>query len=464
MDLLEDEDLVKQKQREEGDKGSVLPGSVINHKEDEEECYDSVSISTATTIESSLSSNYFSTDQEISRSSSNSTTTSSSSSISSEILLPLADIMAVSLPSSSSSNLNLISSSPSTTPTTSTIENPNNIVENSNNNGGDDGGLTEAVTVRGCVGKKNKYVTWGFSSIIGRRKEMEDAVCIIPGFISNHTCRDIGGCTAPSSRVSSEIQPVHFFGVYDGHGGSQVAKFCAERIHDTTAEEWERGGTDVDTDVDGWHTRWETAFSRGFERADNEVAEESVAPEIVGSTAVVVALSGCQIITSNCGDSRAVLCRGTQTIPLSIDHKPDREDELARIEGAGGRVISWNGARVFGVLAMSRSIGDRYMRPWIIPVPEVTFTTRSEEDECLIIASDGLWDVISNDEAGEVARNLLRRRRRSTISDIASHSAAQAVADHLTDLASRKNSSDNISVIVVDLKSKRRRVQRHSAV
>ncbi|KAI3913831.1 hypothetical protein MKW92_001393 [Papaver armeniacum] len=415
MDLLEVEDLVK-KNQQEGDKGlgSVLPGS----KEEEEECDDSVSISTATTIESlsSLSSsNYFSTDREISRSSSNSTTTSSSSSISSEILLPLADIMvpAVSLPS-------------------------------------------------GCVGKKNKYVTWGFSSIIGRRKEMEDALCIIPGFISNHTCRDIGGCTAPSSRVSSEIQPVHFFGVYDGHGGSQL-NFCAERIHDTTAEEWERGGMDEDTDVNGWHTRWETAFSRGFERADNEVAEESVAPEIVGSTAVVVALSGCQIITSNCGDSRAVLCRGTQTIPLSIDHKPDREDELARIEGAGGRVISWNGARVFGVLAMSRSIGDRYMRPWIIPVPEVTFTTRSEEDECLIIASDGLWDVISNDEAGEVARNLLRRRRRSTISDIASHSAAQAVADHLIDLASRKNSSDNISVIVVDLKSKRRRLQRHSA-
>ncbi|KAI3935826.1 hypothetical protein MKX01_033010 [Papaver californicum] len=457
MDLL-DEDLVK-KQREEGDKGSVLPGSV-NHKEEEEECDDSVSTSTATTIES-LSSNYFSTDQEISRSSSNSTATSSSSSISSEII-PLADIMvAASLPSSSSSNLNLISSSITATTSSSTIENPNNIVESSNNvviNGGDDGGLTEAVTVRGCVGKKNKYVTWGFSSIIGRRKEMEDAVCIIPGFISNHTCRDIGGCTAPSSRVSSEISPVHFFGVYDGHGGSQVAKFCAERIHDTTAEEWARGGMDVD----GWQARWETAFSRGFERADNEVAEESVAPEIVGSTAVVVALSGCQIITSNCGDSRAVLCRGTQTIPLSIDHKPDREDELARIEGAGGRVISWNGARVFGVLAMSRSIGDRYMRPWIIPVPEVTFTTRSEEDECLIIASDGLWDVISNDEAGEVARNLLRRRRRSTMSDIASHHAAQAVADHLTDLASRKNSSDNISVIVVDLKSKRRRLQRHS--
>ncbi|KAF2303986.1 hypothetical protein GH714_025958 [Hevea brasiliensis] len=73
---------------------------------------------------------------------------------------------------------------------------------------------------------------------------------------------------------------------------------------------------------------------------------------------------------------------------------PDRQDELMRIEGVGGKVISWNGARVFGVLAMSRAIGDRYLRPSIIPVPEITFMTRTDEDECLILASDGLWDVM----------------------------------------------------------------------
>ncbi|KAF8393443.1 hypothetical protein HHK36_021687 [Tetracentron sinense] len=308
------------------------------------------------------------------------------------------------------------------------------------------------VTVREkCVGRNNKGVTWGFTSIIGRRREMEDAVAVIPGFMSC-TCDHVGGCTAPGSRTSGEISPVHFFGVYDGHGGSQVAKFCAKRIHEVVAEEWDRGGGEGD----GWRNRWEVAFSSGFERADNEVVEESVAPEIVGSTAVVVAVSGCQIITSNCGDSRAVLCRATQILQLTVDHKvPDREDELLRIEGGGGRVISWNGARVFGVLAMSRAIGDRYLRPWIIPVPEVTFTARSEEDECLIVASDGLWDVMSNDEVGEVARHLLRRRRRSILMD--ETPPAQAVADHLTDLAYRKNSSDNISIIVVDLKSKRRR-------
>ncbi|WVZ24439.1 hypothetical protein V8G54_002983 [Vigna mungo] len=340
-----------------------------------------------------------------------------------------------------------------------------------------------------CIGRSNKGVSWGHTSVIGRRKEMEDAVAVIPGFMSR-TCDHFGGCTAPGSRSSGKISPVHFFGVYDGHGGSQVAKFCAKRMHDVIAEEWNRemaGGAE-------WQRRWETVFANSFERTDNEILSDEVAPEMVGSTASVVVLSGCQIIASNCGDSRVVLCRRTQTIPLSVDQKPDRQDELLRIEGEGGKVINWNGARVFGVLAMSRAIvtetirtvfqielvfghlenksmtcpvsdllnddvsGDRYLRPWIIPVPEITFTARTDEDECLILASDGLWDVMSNEEVGEVARHILRRRRRSL--SVEEPSPAQAVADSLTEIAYGRNSKDNISIIVVDLKSKRKRQQR----
>ena len=78
-----------------------------------------------------------------------------------------------------------------------------------------------------CVGRNNKGVTWGHTSVIGRRKEMEDAVAVVPGFMSR-TCDDIGGCTAAASRTSGEISPVHFFGVYDGHGGSQVARYLVQ--------------------------------------------------------------------------------------------------------------------------------------------------------------------------------------------------------------------------------------------
>ncbi|KAJ7969544.1 Protein phosphatase 2C [Quillaja saponaria] len=291
--------------------------------------------------------------------------------------------------------------------------------------------LADAVTVtvkarQKCVGRNNNVARWGFTSVIGRRREMEDAVAVIPGFMSR-TCDHVGGCTAPGSRTAGEISPIHFFGVYDGHGGSQVAKFCAKRMHEAIAEEWDRETVDL-------------------------------LPKWLDQLPVVVVLSRCQIITSNCGDSRAILCRGTRTIPLTVDQKPDRQDELLRIERGGGKVINWNGARVLGVLAMSRAIGDRYLRPWIIPVPEVTFMTRSDEDECLILASDGLWDVMTNEEVGEVARRILRRWRRSMSTD--ETSPAQVIADNLTEIAYGRNSYDNISIIVVDLKSKRKRQQR----
>lgn len=111
---------------------------------------------------------------------------------------------------------------------------------------------------------------------------------------------------------------------------------------------------------------------------------------------------------------------------------------------------------------MDNVSGDRYLRPWIIPVPEIKFTTRTDEDECLILASDGLWDVMTNDEVGDVARHLLRRRRRSMLNSSTDDqiSPAQFVADNLTEIAYGRNSSDNISVVVVDLKSKRKRQPR----
>lgn len=107
-------------------------------------------------------------------------------------------------------------------------------------------------------------------------------------------------------------------------------------------------------------------------------------------------------------------------------------------------------------------LGDGYLKPWIIPEPEVTVTPRAREDECLILASDGLWDVMSNQEACEVAKKriLIWHKKNDGLpveravggTDL----AAQAAADYLTMLALQKGSKDNISVIVVDLKSHRK--------
>uniref|UniRef100_A0ACD5XRI1 Uncharacterized protein n=1 Tax=Avena sativa TaxID=4498 RepID=A0ACD5XRI1_AVESA len=265
----------------------------------------------------------------------------------------------------------------------------------------------------------------GFASVTGRRREMEDAVSVRQAF------------AAPAPR--------DFYAVFDGHGCSHVADACRDRMHELVAEEL-AGGPDPES--------WSGAMERSFARMDAEVTAsgrgdsascrcESHKCDHVGSTAVVAIVDDQRVVVANCGDSRAVLCRDGKPVPLSSDHKPDRPDELERIEAAGGRVIFWEGARVLGVLAMSRAIGDGYLKPYVTAIPEVTVTEREDGDECLILASDGLWDVVTNETACEVARACLRRGRERWCAEAAAM---------LTKLALTKSSTDNISVVVVDLR------------
>ncbi|CAM6002940.1 unnamed protein product [Sphagnum balticum] len=329
-----------------------------------------------------------------------------------------------------------------------------------------------------CVAD-NRCPPHGVVSLCGRRREMEDAVAAVPTFMTL-PCDVVGGCNCDTPSMSGFLSALHFFGVYDGHGGSQAANFCADRLHHALAEEVNasvQGENASDAGVN-WEARWQRAMSSCFLRMDAEVGgvcwrggqcgqtdsgprccSEPIAPETVGSTAVIAVIGSCQIIVGNCGDSRAVLSRGGVAIPLSVDHKPEREDEMARIEAAGGRVIYWNGYRVLGVLAMSRAIGDRYLKPYVIAEPEVTCMKRTEDDECLVLASDGLWDVMSNDDVCDITRRALNCRRRSSVAAVTDWTAeeetpAAQTAALLTKLALAKGSSDNISVVVVDLKDR----------
>ncbi|XP_074290336.1 putative protein phosphatase 2C 24 [Silene latifolia] len=293
---------------------------------------------------------------------------------------------------------------------------------------------------------------FGVASVCGRRRDMEDAVAVHPSFKSE----------------------LHYFGVYDGHGCSHVAAKCKERLHELVKEEL------FDKAVAA--TEWKSVMEKSFGKMDKEVVAsnegvigncrcELQTPECdaVGSTAVVAVVTPNKIIVANCGDSRAVLCRNGKAVALSSDHKPDRPDELNRIEEAGGRVIFWDGPRVLGVLAMSRAIGDNYLKPYVSCEPEVTITDRTTEDDCLILASDGLWDVVSNDTACGVARMCLRGKVSSPPDppqtediggDTACTTTGEEVADKacadasmlLTKLALARHSADNVSVVVINLR------------
>ncbi|GFQ06597.1 probable protein phosphatase 2c 6 [Phtheirospermum japonicum] len=310
---------------------------------------------------------------------------------------------------------------------------------------------------------------WGVNSICGRRAEMEDSAVALPRFLEIPTQMLSDG---PVFRSVQDLTG-HVFGVYDGHGGSQVSNYCQEHLHLALADEIRNAKENLHVEIgeNSLNGQWLEIFRKCFQRLDNEVGgfllgDEDItpiAPDSVGSTAVVAVICATHIIVANCGDSRAVLNRGKVPVPLSVDHRPNRDDECDRIEASGGKVINWDGYRVSGVLAVSRSIGDRYLRPYVISDPEIMIVPRTKEDECLILASDGLWDVMSNEEACDLARRRLllwhKKNGPTKLSKERSHNidpAAQDAADYLSHVAYQKGSRDNISVIVVDLKAQRK--------
>lgn len=183
-------------------------------------------------------------------------------------------------------------------------------------------------------------------------------------------------------------------------------------------------------------THQETAVS------DRRKADQS------GCTAVCALVTPNYIICANAGDSRCVMGTGGFTKPLSFDHKPNLEMERKRIENAGG-AVQWK--RVDGDLAVSRAFGDFQYKTRsdlhpaeqkVSPQPDLEIHERShEEDDVLILACDGVWDVLTSEAAVDFVRDLFLQGEHNV----------GLVAEELIDVALDQGSRDNISAVVARL-------------
>jgi internalin A len=144
-------------------------------------------------------------------------------------------------------------------------------------------------------------------------------------------------------------------------------------------------------------------------------------------------------VLGNCGDQRAVLCRKGQAFALTKDHKPENPSEMARIARSGGFVAE--SRRVNGLLALSRAIGDIGVQPHVTFEPDIIVVELTEHDEFVIMACDGVWDVLSSEQAVYLA--------------LAESSPSRA-ANRIREYAFSLGSTDNISVIVYQLKPRER--------
>lgn len=221
----------------------------------------------------------------------------------------------------------------------------------------------------------------------------------------------------------AKVDKGYFFGVYDGHGGDKTSSLLCNKLHGYFASE--KGSL-------------EKRLRYAFEKADY-ISQNSFSD---GSTALAVFIDNNNVMhCAWAGDTRAVLEKSGKVSFATQDHKPDRADEKKRIERAGGNIFKYGVWRING-LAVSRSIGDVDCKlqqiGCIISDPEYALVQLDANNHFLILASDGVWDVIANNDAVTMVQDGLR-----------SGKSLDAIAKIVQDAAIKKGSNDNITVCVV---------------
>ncbi|KAK4741193.1 hypothetical protein SAY87_024781 [Trapa incisa] len=216
------------------------------------------------------------------------------------------------------------------------------------------------------------------------------------------------------------------FAIFDGHLGDSVPAYLQKHLFSNILKEEE------------FWTDPAKSLAKAYEKTDQAILSHSPSLGRGGSTAVTaILIDGCKLWVANIGDSRAVLSNKGEAVQLSVDHEPNTE--RGSIEDRGGFVSNMPGdvARVNGQLAVSRAFGDKNLKSHLRSDPDITSAKIDSDTDILILASDGLWKVMSNQEAVDIARKIKDPER-----------AAKSLASN----ALNRGSKDDISCIVVHLK------------
>jgi len=224
----------------------------------------------------------------------------------------------------------------------------------------------------------------------------------------------------------SVINNGDFFGIYDGHGGDKTATYLAADLHHLMHR----------------YTMQNMPMARIMEKAFLDAEQQVCQLCDDGSTALVVYID--ENNSAHCawaGDSRAVVEKDGKVMFETRDHKPNDRDELARITQYGGAIQKYGVWRVGG-LAISRSIGDRAIKNrcpgQVIAKPDYAAIQLNKHNHFLIMASDGLWDVMSSKEAVAMVTKSLQNKE-----DVAD------TVRHMLNCVIARGSEDNITICVV---------------
>ena len=289
------------------------------------------------------------------------------------------------------------------------------------------------------------------------------------------------------------------FAVFDGHGGSAVSKFCSEHFTSVMKADESFVAGNIGEALRRTYMKLDEMLkeaSNGPKKTGNHSGEtltgahpsvaapQVLAPPLVstprrsmnfalttGCTAVVVYIDKTTVTVANTGDSRAVLCRDGMAVELTTDHKVTLRSEIDRITAAGGVILN---GRVNGSLNLTRAIGDLAFKNDLSLAPEKQVITANPDitkidldpntDDFIVIACDGLWEVMTSQEVIEYVSHGLHAIRGTPASPSAS--VTSILPSCLSDLIGRMLDivcsddvgkteglgGDNLSCIIVDLR------------
>ncbi|KAK7275769.1 hypothetical protein RIF29_16891 [Crotalaria pallida] len=223
--------------------------------------------------------------------------------------------------------------------------------------------------------------------------------------------------------VQLQEKELGLFAIYDGHLGDRVPAYLQKNLFSNILKE------------EGFWDDPAASIAKAYQTTDQAILSHSSDLGRGGSTAVTaILINGQSLWIANVGDSRAVLSRKGQAVQVTTDHEPNTERGI--IENKGGFVSNMPGdvPRVNGQLAVARAFGDKSLKLHLRSDPDVQNTKVDVDIDILILASDGLWKVMPNQEAVDIARRIRDPLK---------------AAKQLTAEALKRDSKDDISCVVV---------------
>lgn len=224
--------------------------------------------------------------------------------------------------------------------------------------------------------------------------------------------------------------------VFDGHGGDYVSNYLRDEYPNILLEVLREGKLSLND-----------ALYISIKRTVEMIPKDKAST--CGSTYLIAIRNGEMLYIANGGDCRAIINSNSDAVRITIDHKPTLEREAQRIQSIGGFIAKLHPMdvpRVMGNLAVSRSIGDFHISPYVAWHPDVFIIHLNKTNNFAVLASDGVWDTMSNEDVIEVFKVAIENNDNVINGDIIKQSSVNILIK-----ARQRGSTDNITILVFAL-------------